>query len=451
VIRPGNRSGAGWSGGSRSNGHRVHAARVAAVAAVVVVLGFGVVAGVLDLLVENRLVVQVDARLTRHLDEARLVPLGHLPSGLSSDDDDDAVPVFVWEVSSRGRSQALVSGAPRLPAHRWLPGHLDELTVGSTPFRFDAVRDGNVILVDGVSVAQITSIRDDLLISEAILAGVLLFAVYLGAFAVGVKASAPVEGVRRRQAEFTADASHELRTPLSVIEAEVELALARPRSGPSYRDTLGRVAGEGRRLRRIVDDLLWLARVDTEDRSGAPRRSAVDAVARSCVDRFQAVAAGRRVSLTFDGSGSPGLVIDAAPEWVDRLVGVLVDNACKYAGGGGAVAVRVTARGNRCVLQVDDSGPGIPPAERSRVFDRFHRADDASGGTGLGLAIADSVVRRTHGRWNVGDAPLGGARMEVSWKAASGPVHPSAAAGSESGRGLDRLDESVGPDATPEG
>lgn len=434
----------------RARGHRVHAVRVAAVAAVLVVLGFGVVAAVLDLLVEHRLEVQVDARLTRRLDEARLVPTDRLRSGLPPDGDDGAAPVFVWEVSS-GRGRALVPGAPPLPGRRWVPGRTDEATIGATPFRFHTTRDGNVVLVAGVSAAQIVSIRDDLLASEGILAGVLLVAVYLGAFAVGVKASAPVEEIRRRQAEFTADASHELRTPLSVIEAEVELALSRPRTGPSYRDTLGRVAGEGRRLRRIVDDLLWLARVDTEDRSAVPQRSAVDAVARGCVDRFQAVAAGRRVSLTFDGSSAPGPVIDAAPEWVDRLVGVLVDNACKYAGSGGAVAVRVIARGNRCVLQVDDSGPGIPPAERSRVFDRFHRADDAPGGTGLGLAIADSVVRRTHGRWNVGDSPLGGTRMEVSWKAATGLVHPSAATGPDPGHGLDGVDAPVGPGTTPEG
>ncbi|MHB1547181.1 MAG: sensor histidine kinase [Acidimicrobiales bacterium] len=435
----------------RARGHRVHAVRVAAVAAVLVVLGFGVVAAVLDLLVEHRLEVQVDARLTRRLDEARLVPTDRLRSGLPPDGDDGAAPVFVWEVSPTGRGRSLVPGAPRLPVRRWVPGRTDEATIGATPFRFHTTRDGNVVLVAGVSAAQIVSIRDDLLASEGILAGVLLVAVYLGAFAVGVKASAPVEEIRRRQAEFTADASHELRTPLSVIEAEVELALSRPRTGPSYRDTLGRVAGEGRRLRRIVDDLLWLARVDTEDRSAVPQRSAVDAVARGCVDRFQAVAAGRRVSLTFDGSSAPGSVIDAAPEWVDRLVGVLVDNACKYAGSGGAVAVRVIVRGNRCVLQVDDSGPGIPPAERSRVFDRFHRADDAPGGTGLGLAIADSVVRRTHGRWNVGDSPLGGTRMEVSWKAATGLVHPSAVTGPDPGRGLDGVDAPVGPGTTPEG
>ena len=66
-------------------------------------------------------------------------------------------------------------------------------------------------------------------------------------------------------------------------------------------------------------------------------------------------------------------------------------------------------------LAVEDSGPGIAPEERARLFDRFHRATDQGGGAGLGLAIADSVVRSTAGRWRVSDASLGGARLEVAW------------------------------------
>ena len=78
----------------------------------------------------------------------------------------------------------------------------------------------------------------------------------------------------------------------------------------------------------------------------------------------------------------------------------------------------VVADGSRVALTVDDSGPGIPEAERARIFDRFHRATDARGGAGLGLAIADAIVRATGGRWNVAGAPIGGARMAVSWSRA---------------------------------
>ena len=77
--------------------------------------------------------------------------------------------------------------------------------------------------------------------------------------------------------------------------------------------------------------------------------------------------------------------------------------------------IAVTVDGNRVSLSVDDSGPGIAPEERPKLFDRFHRATDKGNGAGLGLAIADSVVRATGGEWRVGQADLGGAHMEVRW------------------------------------
>ena len=107
-------------------------------------------------------------------------------------------------------------------------------------------------------------IESDLLLLEAIAGPVLLVAVFFGTLLIGVKAASPVELARRRQLEFTADASHELRTPLSVIEAEVTLSLTGPRSGDDYRATLERVGRESLRLRDIVEDLLWLARFDSE-------------------------------------------------------------------------------------------------------------------------------------------------------------------------------------------
>jgi two-component system sensor histidine kinase TctE len=276
--------------------------------------------------------------------------------------------------------------------------------------------------VAGASIGQILRVQNTLVIPEILVGVVVLLVVYAGALAIGLRAIAPLEVVRRRQAEFTADASHELRTPLSVIEAEVDLALSRPRDADDYRGALQRVAGEGRRLRSIVDDLLWLARVDSE-RPPVVESGAVDVAvtAESCVDRFQAVAAARGVTLGFhrDGREPAGLVTD--PAWIDRLIGVLVDNACRYADRGGVVTVGVRTTGTRILLDVDDSGPGIPPSERDAVFDRFHRGVDGPGGTGLGLAIADSVVRATGGNWSIGTAPLGGARMEVSWHSSGGP------------------------------
>ena len=265
-------------------------------------------------------------------------------------------------------------------------------------------------LVAGESVARVHDARGELLVVEVALGALLLLVTFTGSFVVGLRASAPIEQVRRRQAEFTADASHELRTPLSVIEAEVDLALARPRAGDEYRDTLERVASESHRLRAIVDDLLWLARADGR---GARHRAARDRRRGGRRRRGRRPLPGggrRRVGHPRPpGAVRPGTArIRADEEGIDRLVTVLVDNACKYAGRGGTVEVATgTVAGGRVTLTVDDSGPGIPDEHRDLVFDRFHRADRGPGGTGLGLAIADAVVRATDGAWSVSDLAPG--------------------------------------------
>ena len=84
--------------------------------------------------------------------------------------------------------------------------------------------------------------------------------------------------------------------------------------------------------------------------------------------------------------------------------------------GPGQVRIQVHAQGSRASLTVQDSGPGIPEADRPRLFDRFHRSTEPGSGAGLGLAIGDSIVRSTGGRWHIGDSPLGGALMSVSWR-----------------------------------
>jgi signal transduction histidine kinase len=257
-------------------------------------------------------------------------------------------------------------------------------------------------------------------VAELVFGVILALGVFIGATIVGLRASAPSELVRRRQAEFTADASHELRTPISVIEAEVDLALDRPRDSVAYRETLERVGQESSRLHRIVEDLLWLARADDQVVASQPAElTDVAAVAEACGQRFQALAAGSGVELSVERVGSAPFTVQAPPASIDRLVGVLVDNACKFAGEGGRVEVTVRSSGHRVELRVDDSGPGIPEDQRDAVFDRFHRADDSVAGTGLGLAIADSVVRSSEGSWDIGTSDLGGARMDISWRRAT--------------------------------
>jgi signal transduction histidine kinase len=301
--------------------------------------------------------------------------------------------------------------------------------LGKTSFRLESLLVNGQWLIVGQSLHESAHVESVLALVEVIAGPLLLVAMFFGTLLIGLKASGPVEEAHRHQLEFTADASHELRTPLSVIEAEVSLALQADRSKTEYRDTLERVGQESLRLQNIVEDLLWLSRFDAEPPTPGEEPVDVFAVAIACADRFGAVAQRRDIQIDVRQSTAGQLWINAAPEWIDRMVAVLVDNACRYAGKNGRVLVIVAVDANRISLAVEDSGPGIPPEERAKLFDRFHRATDEGTGAGLGLAIADSVVRATGGRWRVGNSALGGARMEISWHRSPGSKDPTESVG----------------------
>ncbi|MHB1584669.1 MAG: histidine kinase dimerization/phospho-acceptor domain-containing protein, partial [Acidimicrobiales bacterium] len=256
--------------GRRAN--RGHATRVALAATAVVMACYAVAVVGLYAVVSARLTHEVDARLATVLASADQWTLPQGPAGsvlpASHGNDVDAAPSFVWRVAPTGAVTSLTAGAPSLPRRAWSAGPTS-LDLGAAPFRFDVARQGRGWLVAGQSITEVGRVRAALWVPVLVFGVLLALAAFVGSLVVGLRASAPLEEVRRRQAEFTADASHELRTPLSVIEAEVELALSGPQDADEYVGVLRRVAGEGRRLRRIVDDLLWLARVDREP-SAAP-------------------------------------------------------------------------------------------------------------------------------------------------------------------------------------
>jgi signal transduction histidine kinase len=404
-----------------------HAARVALAATLLVgVVVVGCVA-ILDRVVSGRLVNEVDYRLTESLTDARAQMLAAHAEALprpetdqDADHDMDEVPVYLWQVTLGRGVVRLTAGAPALPAGETAaPGHPATARLGASTFRLAGQRWDGGWLVAGQSLAQQRRTEDMLFDGAVLVAPVLLLAMFAGSLVIGLRALAPVEQARRRQLEFTADASHELRTPLSVIGAELGIALSTPRPASDYRAALARIDGESHRLRRIVEDLLWLARFDSQPPPPGAEPVDLCTIAEQCADRFQAIAHAQSPGTSVTAACSPAAWISAPPEWIDRLTGVLADNACRHAGPGGSVRLSVTTRGNRVSLIVEDSGPGIPAADRARLFDRFNRATEQGGGAGLGLAIADSIVRSTTGHWRIGESGLGGALFEVSWRRAA--------------------------------
>jgi signal transduction histidine kinase len=399
-----------------------HAARIAVTASLLIGVVYAGCVVVLDRVVSARLVAAVDERLHERLSDARETSQAATLAGVSDDDDDDfdQPPLYLWLVAPNRSPAALTAGAPRLAGASTLAGR-PSLTTRLAPgtFRLDIVRDGSALLVAGQSLAEQDHILGVLGDGEMLAAPVLLLAVFIGSMVIGLRARSPVEQSRRRQLEFTADASHELRTPLSVISAETSIALGTERKAGDYRSALARIQGESERLRHIVEDLLWLARFDSQPPPPGDEPLDLATIASGCADRFRAVARSHSIDILMAEGGPEPAWISAPPEWIDRLAGVLVDNACRYAGPGGKVRISVGHRASRVTLTVEDSGPGIPAAARPRLFDRFHRATEQGGGAGLGLAIADSIVRSTAGQWRIGDSPLGGALFGISWRRAT--------------------------------
>jgi signal transduction histidine kinase len=370
---------------------------------------------VTDVVVNNSLVSNVDSRITAFVDGMSHRNPATPPAPDYGDQGVVDVPISLWLFDDSGNLVGKTRNAPDLTVDTQLGSGLQSVDLGGTSFRVAQVRVGGVDLVAGQSLSDVDREIRTLIVTELVVAPLILLLVFGGSLAVGRRVARPLELARQRQLAFTADASHELRTPLSVIEAETALALGKKRTVSEYRDVLSRVSGESGRLRHLVESLLWLARFDSAPE--APSAESVDlgALLESSRDRFAAIAESRNLKLEISTPADACLLV-APPEWLDRLFGVLIDNACRYTPEGGTVRAWVSHERGRVGVVVEDSGAGVSDDDRTRIFDRFARATTAEDGSGLGLAIGDAVVRATGGTWVVGrSGELGGASFGVTW------------------------------------
>ncbi|MFF0557637.1 sensor histidine kinase [Streptomyces sp. NPDC004266] len=230
-----------------------------------------------------------------------------------------------------------------------------------------------------------------------------------------------LERAQSAQRRFISDASHELRSPVASIRQHAEVALAHPDRLTSER--LARtVLSEDLRIQRLVDDLLLLARADEEALRPRLRPVDLDDLVLDEVRRLRRAAPGLRIGT----AGVSAVRRPADPRGLARVVRNLGDNAAGHARSEVAFDL-VEQPDGRVVLGVEDDGPGVPPADRERVFERFVRLDEArsrrpgdgdgaddAGGSGLGLAIVAELVAAHGGTATVTDGRLGGARFEVT-------------------------------------
>jgi signal transduction histidine kinase len=218
---------------------------------------------------------------------------------------------------------------------------------------------------------------------------------------------ARLEDSAEQQRRFVADASHELRTP--VARMRMLLEVDRHGADADQNRTIAEALDDVVEMQAILDDLLFLARVD----AGRAKRPCAPIDLDAVIETSAADV--NPVDIVMDMSGVRPFVVDGDEHQLGRLVRNLLANAVRHATS--RIGVATSVDGGVVRLVVDDDGPGIPPDQRERVFDRFVRLDDAraagSGGTGLGLAIARDIVRLHGGSITVDESPFGGARFVV--------------------------------------
>jgi signal transduction histidine kinase len=218
--------------------------------------------------------------------------------------------------------------------------------------------------------------------------------------------------VEQMKSDFVSTVSHELRTPLAAIYgAALTLQRDDVTLEESQRDgLLAVISGEADRLARIVNDILWASRLDSGQMRVAIESCDGEQLVRRVVDALRAHASGDVELVLEAASALPAVAAD--PDKLRQVLTNLLDNAVKYSPDGGRVRIQLSQSGGRVRFRVEDEGLGIPPAEQSRVFEKFFRLDPnltrGVGGTGLGLYICRELVHRMHGRiWVASDGRRG--------------------------------------------
>jgi two-component system OmpR family sensor kinase/two-component system sensor histidine kinase QseC len=215
------------------------------------------------------------------------------------------------------------------------------------------------------------------------------------------------------QRAFIADAAHELRSPLTAVRLQLQL-LDRASNGEARAEARAQLGAAVDRATHLIEQLLTLARAEPGEAPVKPLLLKLESIAAEAIAETHAFALARNIDLELQNDGQPQVLGD--PASVRTLVRNLVDNAVRYTPEGGQVLVRTRATPSGATLDVIDNGPGIPPEERERSFDRFfRRAASPDGGSGLGLAIVKAIAEAHGARVALNDAPGGGLHVSVAF------------------------------------
>jgi heavy metal sensor kinase len=219
---------------------------------------------------------------------------------------------------------------------------------------------------------------------------------------------ARLESAFAQQARFTSDAAHELRTPVAVILSQVQSALTRERPAAEYRETLEACQRAAQRMRRLIESLLELARLDAGQEQRAPVMFDLAETSAECLELLRPLASERGVTLLPDVRPTP---VYGDPDGLSQVITNLLTNAIQHTQPEGSVVLGCGAENGTAVVTVRDSGQGIAAEDLPHIFERFYRADRSrsrpQGRTGLGLAISKAIIDSHGGSIEVASSPQG--------------------------------------------
>jgi len=239
-------------------------------------------------------------------------------------------------------------------------------------------------------------------------------ALFLFAWHFTKKILKPLEENQKKQIQFIASASHELRTPLSVI---LSCASASEKaSGEERSHFLRSIESEGKRMARLIDDMLLLTTADNHSWTIRTAPVELDTLLLNVFEIFEPVAAKKslRLSVVLPENAVPPVSCDR--ERILQVLIILLDNAVSYTPKGGKIRLSLSHKDKNTCILVTDTGPGIPDSEKEHIFDRFYRADTTRTQKehfGLGLCIAYEIIKAHHGKITVTDTPGGGSTFTI--------------------------------------